>query len=220
MRVSDRFSEYKISIHAPTRGATPESERILLLTTISIHAPTRGATIVLYSLQSSFLFQSTLPRGERLPCATQHDAFPQFQSTLPRGERPIINRLHVETVTFQSTLPRGERLDTTAPHTMLFRISIHAPTRGATPNAYNRKPFSKFQSTLPRGERLGNPEKDCKCDDFNPRSHEGSDMIVCCCPSSREVFQSTLPRGERPSSMSNATGRLIFQSTLPRGERQ
>src|SRR5699024_5511020 len=33
---------------------------------ISIHAPARGATILLFSKQNSDLFQSTLPRGERL----------------------------------------------------------------------------------------------------------------------------------------------------------
>ncbi len=76
---------------------------------------------------------------------------------------------------------------------------------------------------------------------FNPRSHEGSDMIVCCCPSSREVFQSSLPRGERRvrvtyctscgnisilaptrgatnSEAGNNRG-IRFQSSLPRGER-
>ena len=77
---------------------------------------------------------------------------------------------------------------------------------------------------------------------FNPRSHEGSDMIVCCCPSSREVFQSSLPRGERRvrvtyctscgnisilaptrgatnSEAGNNRG-IRFQSSLPRGERR
>ena len=33
-----------VSIHAPTRGATPETTAIHGITTVSIHAPTRGAT--------------------------------------------------------------------------------------------------------------------------------------------------------------------------------
>ena len=67
-------------------------------------------------------------------------------------------------------------------------------------------------------------------------------MIVCCCPSSREVFQSSLPRGERRvrvtyctscgnisilaptrgatnSEAGNNRG-IRFQSSLPRGERR
>ena len=35
---------FKISIHAPTRGATPENGSYVLVSFISIHAPTRGAT--------------------------------------------------------------------------------------------------------------------------------------------------------------------------------
>ena len=36
---------------------------------ISIHAPTRGATAYLDTLESQAEFQSTLPRGERLETA-------------------------------------------------------------------------------------------------------------------------------------------------------
>ena len=37
----------KISIHAPTRGATKYSKTTKITFEISIHAPTRGATILL-----------------------------------------------------------------------------------------------------------------------------------------------------------------------------
>ena len=59
-------------------------------------------------------------------------------------------------------------------------ISIHAPTRGATAGPSSRLlPPGIFQSTLPRGERRGiyfltrTDEND-----FNPRSHEGSDPLT------------------------------------------
>ena len=39
------ISNYLISIHAPTRGATIISFHMLYLLIISIHAPTRGATV-------------------------------------------------------------------------------------------------------------------------------------------------------------------------------
>ena len=77
---------------------------------ISIHAPTRGATIPNIDIPDVAGFQSTLPREERLsfPCNISFHLI--FQSTLPREERPQ--------------------------HYLIFkpyaRISIHAPTRGAT----------------------------------------------------------------------------------------
>ena len=98
-------------------------------------------------------------------------------------------------------------------------ISIHAPTGGAT-----MKPFAKsakriFQSTLPRGERQflfhkhlsfndfnprshgGSDDWDCRrrdrISDFNPRSHGGSDSLLLYKDARCDIFQSTLPRGER-----------------------
>ncbi len=77
------------------------------------------------------MFQSTLPRGERLVKLIIHapvvcfnprsragsDGFIpadkgkgwEFQSTLPRGERPEEFTDRILIVKFQSTLPRGER---------------------------------------------------------------------------------------------------------------
>ena len=59
---------YEISIHAPTRGATRTPRAYKEITEhISIHAPTRGATFApSHKMESSILFQSTLPQGERL----------------------------------------------------------------------------------------------------------------------------------------------------------
>ena len=123
---------------------------------------------------------------------------------------------------FQSTLPRGERQYFHFCSKMLKKISIHAPTRGATTFP------GTFRSTY---------------NYFNPRSHEGSDMIAPYDWQLLQVFQSTLPRGERHGSSQfsgmpvvisihaptrGAThgsanqykSNLIFQSTLPRGERR
>ena len=113
-------------------GSDDVSKLIILSINISIHAPARGAT------ESAFhqgdlknLFQSTLPRGERLIELQLHqmhlfisihapargatkdaksavDDF-KFQSTLPRGERLLAKRNLGKLITFQSTLPRGER---------------------------------------------------------------------------------------------------------------
>ena len=78
-------------------------------------------------------------------------------------------------------------------------ISIHAPTRGATVVIQKELNYLKFQSTLPREERLTQPTAGLlariisihaptrgatidadkildKLSDFNPRSHERSDV--------------------------------------------
>ena len=78
-----------ISILAPTRGATTVSELRQLVTVISILAPTRGATQNYSVVDSSSLFQSSLPRGERLYLSPGHRVAALFQSSLPRGERPV-----------------------------------------------------------------------------------------------------------------------------------
>ena len=143
---------------------------------ISIHAPTRGATKPDCKLVATVLFQSTLPRGERLLSSPQMHRITRFQSTLPRGERlwqgftaeynPIIS-IHAPTrgATTDSSKAVGADI-----------ISIHAPTRGAT------IAFSVFSVPLRN---------------FNPRSHEGSDNADLNMRSSKQKFQSTLPRGER-----------------------
>ena len=56
-------------------------------------------------------------------------------------------------------------------------ISIHAPTRGATLKTNGTVDYYLFQSTLPREERRCMAEFNAMYQwDFNPRSHERSDM--------------------------------------------
>ena len=54
-----------ISIHAPTRGATFCSLDVLATYKISIHAPTRGATVLTVQDCHNLIFQSTLLQEER-----------------------------------------------------------------------------------------------------------------------------------------------------------
>ena len=147
-----------------------------MLLKISIHAPTRGATCRCgFLCDDRTTFQSTLPREERLQHKQRHRQQRRFQSTLPREERltgaimssAAINfnpRSHERSDTsspstvylrkFQSTLPREERQKARFYDRMVFAdfnprshersdfvlkmdvhhffISIHAPTRGAT----------------------------------------------------------------------------------------
>ena len=76
---------------------------------------------------------------------------------------------------FQSTLPRRERLRGRLPYGYQGRVSIHAPTKGATQNGSKLCLRIRFQSTLPRRERLRFGYLSLSFCGFNPRSHEGSD---------------------------------------------
>ena len=188
-----------ISIHAPTRGATDQHKKPFCIHEISIHAPTRGATMHWHLSSSITVFQSTLPRGERLVTALVITVARSFQSTLPRGERqrkPMSLWLHKY---FNPRSHEGSDGDETRAEYMADYISIHAPTRGATRVSSEFPGTKKFQSTLPRGER---------------RNRSGVDVA-------RSGFQSTLPRGERPPEPEAAGTKHQkgFQSTLPRGER-
>ena len=78
----------------------------------------------------------------------------QFQSTLPQGERPYKDLMANIMLGFQSTLPQGERHCQSQDFQSQSTISIHAPTRGAT--KCNTKHIMHM-------------------DNFNPRSHKGSD---------------------------------------------
>ena len=88
-----------------------------LMDLISIHAPTRGATNSPSNWCKAILFQSTLPREERRSTQQMSSLKRLFQSTLPREERPVA----------------------ITPTSSKRRISIHAPTRGATTQNENIK---------------------------------------------------------------------------------
>ena len=110
-----KLSRSHISIHAPTRGATSSvvclnssmrnfnprshersdtrpSPHPWCRLRISIHAPTRGATRSSSSTFRLLLFQSTLPREERLLQNTFFTLLILFQSTLPREERQVTRK--------------------------------------------------------------------------------------------------------------------------------
>ena len=136
-------------------GCDSCSQSFLVLTTISIHAPTWGATVSAAIISGANLFQSTHPRGVR-------------RSAIRLLLRPQI---------FQSTHPRGVRHRYISVRVKSVKISIHAPTWGATWAESSMKRLTIFQSTHPRGVRRA----------------EGDQYF------SLYAFQSTHPRGVRPS---------------------
>ena len=163
-----------ISIHAPTRGATnvpkkspihnpfqstlPQGERLWYvkynfnITIISIHAPTRGATDITMIFSFMLEFQSTLPQGERplydLKTSHPSDFNPRSHKGSDLGDmsRDSDCRISIHAPT------RGATWDWSSKKRRGY-ISIHAPTRGATLAPLRQNTSSQFQSTLPQGER-------------------------------------------------------------------
>ena len=59
------------------------------------------------------------------------------------------------------------------------KISIHAPAKGATIHTATQSAVTwEFQSTLPRRERQQPNPIIVFIEDFNPRSREGSDLLI------------------------------------------
>ena len=128
---------------------------------VSIHAPTKGATYVKWALRSrDYKFQSTHPRRVR-PFGVRDDSVETlFQSTHPRRVRPGISTTPHTVMRFQSTHPRRVRrkgcsvmlsafmFQSTHPRRVRLgrrrevhirhHVSIHAPTKGATPRSCPR----------------------------------------------------------------------------------
>ena len=122
------------------QSTLPREERPVAITPtsskrrISIHAPTRGATSSQTNSSLTFTeFQSTLPREERQTYGdTVVDTIGSFQSTLPREERLNATKCSRHCCNFNPrSHERSDRVGRDA-RSFIFLISIHAPTRGAT----------------------------------------------------------------------------------------
>ena len=144
---------------------------------ISIHAPTRGATKAKCSFKRPRTFQSTLLQEERQfktsPFSRHHDFNPRsykrsdslsqsFSATLPisihaptRGATISLDVAfsHISISIHAPTRGATISLDVAFSH---ISISIHAPTRGATNLHINCECRIKFQSTLLQEERRFN----------------------------------------------------------------
>ena len=143
---------------------------------VSIHAPTKGATDQ-WNRQNEYNlpFQSTLPRRERLNSLTT--CFNRFCFNPRSHEGSDLTRT-TDHVARHSFNPRShEGSDLSRVHRRgTDKVSIHAPTKGATLRTKMIGFEQRFQSTLPRRERPSRPVRNRRV----------------------QMFQSTLPRRERP----------------------
>ena len=95
-----------------------------------------------------------------------------------------------------------------------MKISIHAPTRGATINLIICRLIILFQSTLPREERRLCHLIILRCNlHFNPRSHERSDRFIKFFFS---VFQNFNPRSHERSDQFRARKQSQKRNFNPR----
>ena len=120
-----------VSIHAPAGGATVMNASKVNQTTVSIHAPAGGATLLKDKFTPRYKFQSTLPRGERLPAFLRCLLPLMFQSTLPRGERPLDIISGALRFSFNPRSRGGSDLCCIV-SPLCRMVSIHAPAGGAT----------------------------------------------------------------------------------------
>ena len=144
----------KVSIHAPTWGATDVEVMTAVRAIVSIHAPTWGATLVSERVKAEREFQSTRPRGarHRYYLHSSSEAYvsihaPTWGATFlccwlsfcascfnPRahvGRDPPTASMALSPTRFQSTRPRGAR-HVNDQRLCQRHVSIHAPTWGAT----------------------------------------------------------------------------------------
>ena len=164
---------------------------------ISIHAPAKGATQKPYS-HNHMNFNPRSREGSDPIIPFKKLDSTEFQSTLPRRERQLFVAVKVWYPIFQSTLPRRERLEYFDSPTVIPKISIHAPAKGAT-----------------------NPSPSCvaSTNNFNPRSREGSDHRLANFGKSSHISIHAPAKGATPHGLAVCNLLAIFQSTLPRRER-
>ena len=121
-----------ISIHAPPRGATNMRRLYIMRRGISIHAPPRGATGILTREAYKTLFQFTPLREGRPSRRSLWAAMGHFNSRpSARGDAAEWLPTYKSEV-FQFTPLREGRPEQEIIMWLEYKISIHAPPRGAT----------------------------------------------------------------------------------------
>ena len=165
---------HSISIHAPTRGATNEKIKKWQSEIISIHAPTRGATERKQNYEHDNIFQSTLPREERLSSRKEKGLYKDFN---PRSHERSDNLFLKQWISTRNFNPRShERSDTAKCSVICHQEFQSTLPREERPDRHDQTDICCiFQSTLPREERRSFRLNYFRQRYFNPRSHERSD---------------------------------------------
>ena len=159
-------------------------------------------------------------KGSDVDLTLSQAFFEVFQSTLPQGERRrwVCNTSPYLLISIHA--PTRGATAVTETVSRILRISIHAPTRGATgPDGSIQPQKQNFNPRSHKGSDSLNSVEPLPYTNFNPRSHKGSDEYELGPGTMNVIFQSTLPQGERHPSLQKSLNSATFQSTLPQGER-
>ena len=100
----------RVSIHAPTGGATPACPAPPPAGRVSIHAPTGGATDRMYRIAPGKIVSIHAPTGGATSASPPISTTSTFQFTRPRGARHFVGHHVTRLSEFQFTRPRGARL--------------------------------------------------------------------------------------------------------------
>ncbi len=167
------------------------------------------------------VFQSTHPRGVRPFSKYAQNYCLHFNPRTHEGCDPKLIIITTEGFVFQSTHPRGVRHDAAVETYGASSISIHAPTRGATPHNFDVIPCGFISIHAPtRGATFGRTRFIGDAENFNPRTHEGCDQGAC--TASYTIASYFNPRTHEGCDFSEertAADSKVFQSTHPRGVR-
>ena len=188
----------KISIHAPTRGATHgPCECLQLYPYFNPRSYKRSDYYDVVVDRDVDLFQSTLLQEERRRIVCPADHYSYFNPRSYKRSDHFLAFSHRIVVNFN---PRSyKRSDVyIIINIICCVISIHAPTRGATKTNTHHHQTQHY---------------------FNPRSYKRSDIVFFASVLESSVFQSTLLQEERPGLLCTDHRSLEFQSTLLQEER-
>ena len=100
----EHFSIVKYFNPRSHEGSDIPLAKITVVCGISIHAPTRGATNTSASMSFGLIFQSTLPRGERLKCTMIHELLCNFN---PRSHEGSDGKVAELALGYQDFNPRS-----------------------------------------------------------------------------------------------------------------
>ena len=165
-----------ISIHAPTGGATGQAYLIPYRNkdfNPRSHGGSDSGRINDRDQRNYFNPRSHGGSDKYIPVNLCSNS--RFQSTLPRGERRYHPQTEKPKKDFNPRSHGGSDRSEQRKLGSVAVISIHAPTGGATSILIMSASIRLFQSTLPRGERLNVTSIGAATENFNPRSHGGSD---------------------------------------------
>ena len=155
-------------------------------------------------------------RDKRLPLALQ---IGEFQFTRPRGAR--LARTHMSTTrcAFQFTRPRGAR-QTPAACLADRRVSIHAPTGGATVRIHRPGGLQIVSIHAPTGGATVSGGRLAGSGCFNSRAHGGRDVRFQFVDDMVGVSIHAPTGGATRRAPSLPTNCRAFQFTRPRGARR